>query len=416
MNKLALHWKIIIAIVLGAVVGALSISFEAEVYVIDWIAPIGKLFIKLLKLVAVPLVLFSLIDGVSSISEVGKLKRIGLTTALSYLSTTVLAISVGLIAVNLVKPWRAVDNLSMPAAENVPPDHVDSALAMLVKYLPPDQVLSIVSSGGTVLKVILFSVVFGVILLFLKGRKANAIRDFVGKGNKVMLKMVGWVMWLAPFGAFALIAEVVIKQAAGDPNKLWDLMLLLGSYSLTVIAALLFLGFLVYPGLLYLFGINARKLYKAIFPAQLLAFSTSSSAATLPLTMKRVNEKTDIKEEVSGFVLPLGATINMDGTSCYQAVAAVFIANALGYPLDWIDQLSIVLTATMASIGSAAVPGAGMVMLTLVLTQLSVPVEGIALIVGVDRLLDMFRTVINVTGDVVVSSFVNKVSQKKSKP
>jgi Na+/H+-dicarboxylate symporter len=260
------------------------------------------------------------------------------------------------------------------------------------------------------LQVIFFAVLFGIGLILLRPEQADPVKKFFDGANEVILKMIDLVMLTAPYGVLALMAALV-TEAPGS-----DVFVSLGLYAVTVVAGLAAVGFVFYPLVLKLFaGMSATMFYKAMSPAQLVAFSTSSSAATLPVTMERVTEHLGVEEEVTSFVCPVGATINMDGTSLYQAVAAVFIAQALGIPLTAGDQLTIILTATLASIGSAAVPGAGLLMLVIVLESIGVPAAGIALIFAIDRPLDMCRTVINVTGDAVVAVLIAK-SFKKLRP
>ena len=252
------------------------------------------------------------------------------------------------------------------------------------------------------LQIIFFAILFGIAIIVIPDGKTEYVRGFFDGVNEIILYMVDLIMRFAPYGVFALLASLVVDFGASI-----DLFLALGYYSLTVSVGLLLMIFVVYPLLLKLFTkVNYFSFFKAISPAQMLAFSTSSSAATLPVTMDRCENNVGVSKEVSSFVLPLGATINMDGTSLYQAVAAVFIAQAFGYDLDLSAQLTIVLTATLASIGAAAVPGAGMVMLVIVLSSIGIDPEGIALIFAVDRILDMLRTVVNVTGDATVATIV----------
>ncbi len=412
MKKLALHWKIIIGMVLGVVYGLIASKYGLIDFTDNWIKPWGEIFVNLLKLIAVPLVFASLIKGVASLSNISKLSRIGGKTIAIYLTSTVIAVSIGLILVNTVKPGDGFDKESVTkteqieegaskkiaAAENV---KEEGPLQFLIDIVPTN-IFESASKNRNMLQVIFFAILFGIAMVMLPDEKTTYVKGFFDGINDIILQIVDLIMISAPYGVFALLAGLVVDFGASA-----ELFIALAKYSATVIVGLLLMIFLVYPIILRLFTkVKYLDFFKGISPAQMLAFSTSSSAATLPVTMERCEEHIGVSEEVSSFVLPLGATINMDGTSLYQAVAAVFIAQAFGIELDMGQQLTIVLTATLASIGAAAVPGAGMVMLVIVLGAIGVPAEGLALIFGVDRLLDMLRTVVNVTGDATVATVV----------
>lgn len=424
-NRLALHWQILIGLALGVGYGAFVSVFTAgdhEAWVgfngftSDWITPWGKIFTNCLKLIAVPLVLFSLVSGVASLKDVSKLGNMGGRAISIYLATTVIAVGIGLITVNILQPWsgiekesaeRIINNYSSDAAEKIKSAEKVSEAGPLkfLEDMVPDNIIQAASINSNMLQVIVFAILFGIALISIDAHKSDPVKKFFEGANEVILKMVDFIMYLAPIGTFALMASVFVKNS----EDFIELLAVIGKYFATVIVALLFLIMIVYPLILWVFTKrNPIKFIKAIAPAQLLAFSTSSSAAALPVTMECVKDNVGVDEEVVSFVLPLGATINMDGTSCYQAVAAVFIANMMGFDLTLTDQLSIVLTATLASIGSAAVPGAGMVMLAIVLGHLGIDMKGIALILGVDRLLDMCRTVVNVTGDATIATIIGK--------
>ena len=412
MKKTALHWKIIIGMALGILYGLIASNFSWVNFTNDWVKPWGVIFVALLKLIAVPLVFASLVKGVSSLSDISRLSRIGGRTIVIYLTTTVIAVSIGLLLVNIVKPGSNFDkdtiqltegnkdaaSANISAAEGV---KGEGPLQFLVDIVPTN-IFESASSNSNMLQVIFFAILFGIAIVMLPEEKTIYVKGFFDGINDIILQIVDLIMMAAPYGVFALLGGLVVDFDASA-----TLFIALGKYSLTVIVGLLFMAFLVYPIILILFTkIKYFDFFKAISPAQMLAFSTSSSAATLPVTMERCEDHLGVSEEISSFVLPLGATINMDGTSLYQAVAAVFVAQAFGIDLDLSQQLTIVLTATLASIGAAAVPGAGMVMLVIVLGAINVPVEGLALIFGVDRLLDMVRTVVNVTGDATVAAVV----------
>ncbi len=376
------------------------------------------MFVNALKMIAVPLVLASLIVGVSNLGDISKLSRIGGKTIGIYLITTVLAVSLGLVAVNFLQPGK---KLPVETRENLmalyggEADSKSAVAGELKEQSPlqplvdiiPENIVDAARDNGAMLQVVFFALIVGIALLQIPKVKGDPVIKFFDGLNDVIIKIVEYIMILAPYGVFALIASLLVELAGDNPSKAFELLYALLWYSMTVVIGLLVMMMVVYPGILKLFTkISYVDFFKGIRPAQLLGFSTSSSSATLPVTMRQVEEELGVSEEVSSFVLPLGATINMDGTSLYQSVAAVFIAQALGLDLTIGQQLMIVLTATLASIGSAGVPGAGMVMLVIVLESIGVPIAGIALIVAPDRILDMCRTVVNITGDATVTMVV----------
>jgi len=420
--KLALHWKILIGMALGAVFGFVCASQGWQGFVSDWIAPWGKIFINMLKLIAVPLIIFSLLKGITDLKDISKLSKMGGKTLGLYIISTVIAITVGLLIVNLVKPGKLIsEDTRTTLMDKYEGDAGEKILAATGRKdvgplqplidVVPENFLDAASSNRNMLQVIFFVILFGVGMLLVDPKVAEPVRTVVVGMNEVILKIIDLIMLAAPIGVFALLASLV----ADAPSA--DLFVALGAYSLCVAGGLAILIFLLYPLVLKAYvGIGPGTFYKGIAPAQLLAFSTSSSAATLPVTMERVTEHLGVDDEVTSFVLPIGATINMDGTSLYQGVAAVFIAQALGYDLGLGEQLTILTTALLASIGSAAVPGAGMVMLVIVLGVIGIPEAGLALIFAMDRPLDMIRTVTNVTGDATVAMIVAKSENKISDP
>lgn len=417
-KKLALHWKIIIGLVLGVLFGLLSSSMGWNDFVIDWIKPVGTVFVNLLKLIAMPLVVASLIVGVSSLSDVSKLSRLGGKTIGIYLATTVIAITIGLVTVNVMQPGSF---LSTQKRDELKSRYATEAASksekaeMVTEQGPlqplvdmvPDNLFKALGDNTNMLQVVFFAVFFGIALILLPREKTTHVRGFFEGVNEIILKLVDLIMGMAPYGVFALLAALIAEFAGNNPADAIELLQALSMYSLTVIIGLGSMIFIIYPLIFKLFTkFKYARFFKGIAPAQMLAFSTSSSSATLPVTMERVEDHLGVSDEVSSFVLPLGATINMDGTSLYQAVATVFIAQAFGTDLSLGQQLTIVLTATLASIGSAGVPGAGMVMLVIVLESVGLDTAGIALVVAVDRILDMVRTVVNVTGDATVAVVV----------
>jgi len=417
-KKLALHWKILIGMILGIAWGLLSMKFGWNEITSDWIKPWGTIFINLLKLIAVPLILVSLINGISNLTDITKLSRIGLKSISLYIVSTVIAISIGLILVNSTQPGKLFPENKRVAFQEKFGINIEKGQkqAELVKKqgplqkivdVVPDNLFSSMSDNSKMLQVIFFAILFGIAMVMLPPDKIKPVKKVVDSLNEIVLKIIEIIMRGAPYGVFALLAALIVDVAGEKMDDTLDLFAALGLYALTVIIGLIILIVVVYPIFIRLFAkVKYFHFLSGIFPAQLLAFSTSSSAATLPVTMECAEKNLGVSKEVSSFVLPLGATINMDGTSLYQAVAAVFIAHAFGFELSLSAQLTIVLTATLASIGSAAVPGAGMVMLVIVLEAIGLPAEGIALIFAVDRPLDMLRTVVNVTGDCTICSIV----------
>lgn len=428
MKNLALHWKILIGMFLGILFGFLMNSIDGgKNFVNDWVQPFGTIFINLLKLIAVPLILASLIKGISDLKDISKIKKMGFRTVVIYVMTTIVAIIIGLSIVNIVQPGKG---MARSTIENIKEKYSTSSgvtdklskakaqkdvgpLQALVDIFPSNVFKAFTEAN--MLQVIFFALFVGICLLLIPEDKAKPLIDFFDSLNEVVMKMVDLIMLFAPYAVFALLANVII---AFDDTQI---LLKLVSYSICVVSGLL-LMVLFY---LILVSVITKKnpiwFLKQLSPAQLLAFSTSSSAATLPVTMERVEEHLGVDKEVSGFVLPVGATINMDGTSLYQAVAAVFIMQVL-WPegLTFTNQLLIVVTALLASIGSAAVPSAGMVMLVIVLETVGFPPDllpiGLALIFAVDRPLDMCRTTINVTGDATVAMIVAKSLDKLHEP
>jgi proton glutamate symport protein len=413
--KLELHWKIIIGLVLGLIFGVLAAANGWGGFTTNWIAPFGKIFINLLKLIAVPLVLSSLITGVASLSDLKKLSRIGGKTITIYIVTTAISVTIGLVSVNLLKPgdtvpedmkvklqetYKSAASGKLEAADQIKERRPLQPIVDMV----PSNFFSSASNNRNMLQVVFVAIIIGIALIQIPKNKARPVLDFMEGINDLVIKLVDNIMLMAPIGVFALIADTITSVAGDNLNNVLELLSALGFYMLAVIIGLIIQMVFTYTAVLKIFSnMSLKKFYQGIAPAQLLAFSTSSSGATLPVTMERCEDELGVSEEVSSFVLPLGATINMDGTALYQAVAAVFIAQTLGMDLTLGAQLTIVLTAVLASIGTAAVPGAGIIMLIIILEAIGVPSAGIALILGVDRILDMMRTVTNVTGDASVA-------------
>ena len=418
MFKLKLHWQIIIGLILGLIYGIIAANNGWGPFTAAWIAPLGTIFINLLKLIAVPLVLSSLITGVASLSDLKKLSRIGGKTIAIYVGTTAVAVTIGLISVNIIQPGdRVPDQMKEKLQKTYEKDAIiksgsaqnikDRGPLQPVVDMVPNNFFSSASSNRNMLQVVFVAIFVGIGLIQIPKDKGKPVLDFFEGLNDVVIKLVDLIMLMAPIGVFALIAHTINKVAGDNPSQIMELLGALGYYMFAVIIGLIAHAAITYTGLLKtMTKMPLNVFYRGIAPAQLLAFSTSSSGATLPVTMECCEDELGVSEEVSSFVLPLGATINMDGTALYQAVAAVFIAQTLGMGLDLGAQLTIILTAVLASIGTAAVPGAGIIMLVIILEAVGIPSEGIALILGVDRILDMMRTVINITGDSSVAVIV----------
>jgi Na+/H+-dicarboxylate symporter len=464
MKKLALHWKIIIGLVLGIVWAVLSSFFGWSSFTADWIAPWGNIFINLLKLIAVPLVMFSIIGGIVGLGDPKHLGRLGLRTLLFYLVTTVIAVSIGLVVVNAVAPGKFMDDkvrlenrLSYELwaqSENIPSqdgqwyssdpanealtrevasrsgydadENVQARLKTLkeetskgplnfIEEMVPSNIFFSLSDNTKMMNVIFFAIFFGITLLFIPKEKAQPVISVVNSLAEVFLRMVDIIMKGAPFFVFALLAGLVSSMAGDNPGKVLELFKGLTWYSLCVLGGLLLMAFLVYPSIMKLFvrRLSYKEFLKGISPAQMLAFSTSSSAATLPVTLECVEENLKVDPKVSSFVLPIGATVNMDGTSLYQSVAVVFLAQMHLIDLSLGQQLTVILTATLASIGAAAIPSAGLVMLMVVLSSVGLNPAWIGIILPIDRILDMVRTVVNVTGDATVSTVIGEMSEGK---
>ena len=414
MRNIALHWKILIGMALGVVFGLVASFIDGgAAFTADYIKPFGTIFINLLKLIAIPLILASLIKGVSDLQDISKLSQMGGRTILTYVTTTLIAVTIGLILVNTIQPGRSISvdtRQELVEAYATDADQKREAAAKQREAGPlqalvdivPSNIFAAATSNRNMLQIIFFALFFGIGMILLPEETAHPVKAFFDSFNAIILKLIDMIMSVAPYGVFALLAALVVEAPS------LELFQALALYAITLLLGLAAM-ILVYALIVKLFtGRNPARFFKGIAPAQLLAFSTSSSAATLPVTMECVEENLGVDKEVTSFVLPIGATINMDGTSVYQGVAAVFIAQAFGLDLSLSAQLGIIFTATLASIGTAAVPSAGIVMLVIVLAQAGIPEAGLALIFAIDRPLDMCRTIVNVTGDAAVSMLVGK--------
>ena len=420
MQKIPLHWKIIVGMILGVIFGFIMSNFNetGKQFISDWIKPFGTIFINALKLIAIPLILASLIKGISDLKDISKLSKMGGVTITTYIITTVIAVSIGLAIVNVIKPGDSISEETRTELLSAYEDDADEKreVAKVAKNsgplqpiidIVPSNIINAATDNKNMLQIIFFSILFGISMILIPEKKSKPLKEFFDSLNEVILKIIDIIMNFAPYGVFALLATLIVEAPK------WDLLKSLILYSITLIIGLLLLIFVYIIIVRLLLNKSPNFFIKGILPAQLVAFSTSSSAATLPVTMDRVHNNLNVRKEVSSFVLPIGATINMDGTAVYQAIAAVFIAQTFGLDLSLTAQLGIIVTATLASIGAAAVPSAGIIVLVIVLAQAGIPEAGLALIFAVDRPLDMCRTVVNITGDATVSMLVDKIVSKK---
>lgn len=420
MKKFPLHIQIIAGIILGLTFGIIAINTGLVNFTSNFIKPFGTIFVNLLKLVAVPMIVTSLIVGVTSLKDVSKLSRMGGKALGIFIATTVCAITIGVLLANVFRPGDGIPpetkaklmasygDAAKKNSENAAALSNQSPLKPLVDLFP-DNIINAASDNANMLQVVILAIFFGIALILIPSEKSKPVITLLDGLNDAVLKLVDLIMLMAPIGVFALIASVVTDVAGDNPNEVFGLLAGLGKYVGIVLIGLVLHVCLVYMPMIKFWAKRSPLWFlRKMRPVQLLGFSTSSSNATLALNIDNAEKNLGIDEEVSGFVLPLGATVNMDGTSMYQAIAAIFIAQALNIDLTLGDQLMIILTATLASIGSAGVPGAGMVMLVIVLNSIGVPAAGIALIMGPDRILDMCRTIVNVTGDATVATVVAK--------
>ncbi len=416
LPKLQLYTKVLIALAAGALFGLIANRFEFSGFVGVWIKPVGTAFIRLISMVVVPLVFASLVVGTASLKDIRTLGRIGAKTLVFYMCTTAVAVSIGLVLTDIVRPGTSLpqqarerlihdaanqrDSVTPPAAQQ------PSIRDLLLNIIPTNPIKSLVD--GQMLQIIFFALLMGICLTLIAPERGRPVIDFFKGIDEIIVRMVHLIMLTAPYGVFALIASVVADFGAG-------ILLMLLQYSIVVLLGLAIHMLVVYSSALkILTKTGVRRFFQGLRPAQVMAFCSSSSNATLPVTMDCVTRNLGVSPHVCSFTLPLGATINMDGTALYQGVAAAFLAQIYGIELSSMQHLTIVLTATLASIGTAGIPGAGVIMLAIVLGSVGVPLQGIGIIMGVDRILDMCRTVVNVTGDgvcaVVVASTEGQIA------
>jgi Na+/H+-dicarboxylate symporter len=401
MKKFKLHWQILLALILAVLFG---VYFKEYVGYIEWM---GTVFLRALKMIIVPLILSSVISGVANLGGAENLGRLGLKTIGYYLMTTTFALLTGLFFVNVLKPGVGADlNLASDVDLDVTPETLGDTLINII----PDNLFSSFSDNSQMLSVIFFSILFGFFITRVKEKHQRPLKDFFNAVFEVMMKVTMFIIKFTPFGIFGLVAAKIAEQ-----DNLLSLMQSMGMYMVAVMAGLFVHFFITLPLILRFIGkSNPLKHFRAMQTPVLTAFSTSSSGATLPLTMEAVEQKGGVPSKISSFTLPLGATINMDGTALYECVAAVFIAQAYGMDLSIIQQILVVVTGLLASIGAAAVPMAGLVMISIILSVVGLPLEGIGLILAVDRILDMFRTATNVWSDSCGAVVIAKSENEKT--
>lgn len=415
-----LYAKILIGMLAGVLIGIAALTFQQTGFVNNWVRPWGQVFIRLLQLIAVPLVFVSLVKGVIGLSDIGKFSRIGIRTIILYLLTTAFAVTVGMSLGLVVRPGQFVDRQTVVSMQENYKSVVEQKKAeadtmknsgplSFLEEVVPDNFVAATSDNRKMLQVIFFAVLFGIAALCIERAKIAPVEQLFDSLYHILLKVIDFVIMFAPYGVTALMAGLVI-DFSGNLSMFGALAV----YAITVVSGLLFLISVFYPTLIYLFTkMKPNFFIKTMYPVQLFAFTTSSSAATLPLNLETTENKLGVSNEVTSFVLPVGATINMDGTSCYQAIAVLFIAQVIGIDLTLMQLFTILLMTIISSIGTPSIPGGSYVILTMVLASVGIPPEGLALILGIDRPLDMLRTAVNVTGDATVAAIVDTQNNKQ---
>ncbi len=419
-GKIAIYWLIFLGMVIGIIVGLVANVCDGVVFIQDWITPWGDIFIRLLELIAIPLIFISLIKGIIGIQDTTKIFSLGWRTFALYLVTTALTVVVGIAFVSLIKPGEVISQESAAAyfteitdeatniIHNVDDLGESSPLAPLVDMIPRNAVSSL-AGGGSMLQVLILAAFLAIAAITMKGGNIAPFRDLIHSIDDILSRCIDMIMWVAPLGTMALMATLVV-DSSGDTALLGAL----GLYSVTILLGLGFVAFVLYPLSIKLFTrIKPSEYIKRLIPVQLMAISTSSSAATLPTTMRVANEDLKIPSNVTSFSLPLGVTINMDGSSVYLSITVIFIAQIMNIDLSMLQLLTIIASSVIASIGTPGIPGGVLVTLIIVLNSVGIPAEGIALVIGLTRPLDMFVTAVNVTGDIAVSAIVAENLSKK---
>ncbi|MDR0537572.1 MAG: dicarboxylate/amino acid:cation symporter [Tannerellaceae bacterium] len=414
-KSIPLYIRILLGMLLGTIIGFAALGLGVEVFVTDWIAPWGKLFIRMLQLIAVPLIFVTLVKGITGLKDASRFSRLGGKTMALYLVFITASVLFGIGMGLGVKPGEYIEKETVARLqlkyENTIEEKAQAAESAkkdgplyFLNEIVPDNIFLAATNNTRMLQVIFFAVLFAFAALMIPHERTRAVFDFFDGMNDIIMKMVGFIISLAPYGVAALMAELVIGFE-GDGS----VFLALGLYALTVTVAMFIIMYVFYPLVIHFFSrMKAKDFLKALYPVQLFAFTTSSSAVTLPVTMKAIEEKLGVSKSVSTFVLPVGVTINMDGTSCYQTIAVFFIAQALGVELSLMQIATILLMTILSSIGTPGIPGGSYVILAMVLTSVGIPAAGLALIIGIDRPLDMLRTAVNVTGDATVACMIDK--------
>lgn len=415
-RSIPLYLQILMGMAAGVIIGLTALYVNAETFIGNWITPWGQLFIRMLRLIAIPLIFVTLVKGIAGLKDIGKFSRLGLKTLLVYLCFITISASFGVGLGLTVRPGALVDQeiaaglqetyrgLITEKAREAGQVQRQGPLSFL-NDMVPDNIISAAGDNSAILQVIFFAILFAVASLLVPQEKAKPAIEFFDALNDIILKMVEFIIRLAPVGVAALMAGLV-TDFKGDGS----LFGALGLYALTVCVAMFIIMYAFYPLMIKLFSreVGAREFLRAMYPVQLFAFTTSSSAVTLPVTMKTVEEELKVSKDVSSFVLPVGVTVNMDGTSCYQAIAILFISQVLGVELTLAQILTVLFMTVLSSIGTPGIPGGTYVILAMVLTSIGIPAEGLALIIGIDRPLDMLRTAVNVTGDAAVACMIDK--------
>ena len=409
-----MYLQILAGMALGIIIGFVALQVNGERFVNDWIVPFGQLFIRLLQLIAIPLIFVSLIKGVMGLESIRSFSRLGVKTIVFYLSTTLFAVLLGISIGMMAKPGNLVDRSKIESVKgdydlfvlektrSAEQTHERGPLGFLQDIVPAN-IVDAASSNSGMLQVVFFAVFFGIAAVSVPKEKLKTVIRFFDGVNDIIFRMVDYIISFAPAGVTALIAGLVVSYG-GEMS----IFVALSAYALCVTGGVFLMLLLFYPLLIRMFSkMPVRKFLKAIYPVQLFAFTTSSSAATLPFTMETAQQKLNVSKETASFVLPVGTTINMDGTSCYQAIAILFIAQVLGIELSMQQIIVVIGMTVLSSIGTPAIPGGSFVILAMVLTSVGIPPEGLALIIGVDRPLDMLRTAVNVTGDATIAVIID---------
>ena len=409
--KIPVYLQILIGMCAGIIMGLIAVHMNGHQVITNWVKPWGQLFIRLLQLVAIPLVFVSLVKGVIGLTDISRFSKMGVKTICLYMITTVIAILLGVTLVSVIKPGRFFDAGQLVGLEESFSQTVSMVMEEqrgqegplgFLNEMVPDNIVAALSDNRKMLQIIFFALMFGVAALSVGKEKIKPVLNLFDSLNAIILQMIHYVIRTAPYGVMALMAGLVV-DTSGDVRLFGALAV----YGITVVAGMLILILGFYPLLAKLFThIPVKRFLKEMYPVQLLGFTTSSSAATLPVTMDVASNKLGINKETCSFVLPVGVTINMDGTSCFQAISVIFIAQVLGLDLTLSQILTIIFMTTVSSIGTPGVPGGSYVVMTMVLSSIGIPAQGLALILGIDRPLDMLRTSVNVTGDVVVAAMV----------